>query len=165
MGAVTWMTLAWVMYKKPSVLGAASGAVAGLVAITPAAGFVEPMPALIIGLGAGAVSFFAVRLRIRWKLDDALDVWAVHGMSGTWGAIAVGIFATAALGGVEGLWHGNVAQFLNQLVSVVCTWIYSFVVTFVILKVIDMVTGVRVTEDEEAVGLDVSQHGELAYRQ
>lgn len=163
MGAVTWMTMSWIVQGKPSVIGAASGAVAGLVAITPAAGFVEPLPAILIGLGAGAFSFVAVQLRLRWKLDDALDVWAVHGISGTWGGIAVGIFATATLGGVEGLWHGNVAQLGYQLIAIVATWVYAFVLTFVILKVLDVVMGLRVTEEEESIGLDMSQHGELPY--
>ena len=163
MGAVTWMSMAWIFQGRPSVIGAASGAVAGLVAITPAAGFVEPMPAILIGLGAGVFSFLAVQFRQRWKFDDALDVWAVHGISGTWGGIAVGIFATAALGGTEGLWHGNPGQLANQLVAIVATWVYAFVVTFAILKVLDVVMGIRVTEDEESIGLDISQHGELAY--
>lgn len=165
MGAVTWMTMSWIVQGKPSVLGAASGAVAGLVAITPAAGFVEPMPAILIGLGAGVFSFIAVQVRLKWRLDDALDVWAVHGISGTWGGIAVGIFATAALGGTEGLWHGNFAQFVNQLVAIIATWIYAFVLTFVILKVLDMTMGIRVTSDEESIGLDISQHAEPAYRE
>jgi Amt family ammonium transporter len=163
MGAVTWMTMSWIVQGKPSVVGAASGAVAGLVAITPAAGFVEPMPAILIGLGAGAFSFIAVQLRLKWRLDDALDVWAVHGISGTWGGIAVGIFATAALGGVEGLWHGNPAQLGIQLIAIVATWVYAFVLTFVILKVLDVTMGIRVTKEEEAIGLDMSQHGELPY--
>ena len=121
------------------------------------------MPAILIGLGAGVFSFLAVQFRQRWKFDDALDVWAVHGISGTWGGIAVGIFATAALGGTEGLWHGNPGQLANQLVAIVATWVYAFVVTFAILKVLDVVMGIRVTEDEESIGLDISQHGELAY--
>ena len=108
-------------------------------------------------------SFLAVQLRLRWKFDDALDVWAVHGISGTWGGIAVGIFATAALGGVEGLWHGNPGQLVNQLVAIVATWIYAFVITFVILKVLDIIMGIRVTSDEESIGLDMSQHGEVSY--
>ncbi|PKB61843.1 MAG: ammonia channel protein [SAR202 cluster bacterium Casp-Chloro-G4] len=163
MGAVTWMTMAWIVQGKPSVIGAASGAVAGLVAITPAAGFVEPLPAILIGLGAGAFSFVAVQIRLRWKFDDALDVWAVHGVSGTWGGIAVGLFATAALGGVEGLWHGNPGQLVNQLVAIVATWVYAFAITFAILKVLDKLMGIRVTEDEESIGLDMSQHGETPY--
>lgn len=165
MGLLAWMTMSWIFHKKPSLIGAASGAVAGLVAITPGAGFVEPMPALLIGLGAGVFSFLAVQGRTKWGLDDALDVWAVHGISGTWGALAVGIFATATLGGTEGLWHGNPMQFVIQLVSVIVTWVYAFVVTFVILKVIDMTMGLRVSPEDEQIGLDVSQHGELVYRQ
>jgi Amt family ammonium transporter len=164
MAALSWMAMSWLVHKKPSVVGAASGAVAGLVAITPASGFVEPMPALIIGLVVGIVSFLAVQLRARWRLDDSLDVWAVHGMGGTWGALATGIFAAAAIGGVEGVWHGNPGQFANQMIAVAATWIYSFTMTFVILKILDKLMGLRVTPQDEAVGLDVSQHGEPAYR-
>ncbi len=162
-GALSWMAISWIVDKKPSVLGAASGAIAGLVAITPAAGFVEAMPAILIGVGAGVFSYAAVQLRHRWNLDDSLDVWAVHGISGTWGGIAVGLFATAALGGVEGLWQGNGGQLVNQIVAILGTWIWAFAITYVILKVLDAVMGIRVTEEEEEVGLDVSQHGEAAY--
>ena len=136
------MILSWIVVKKPSVLGAASGAVAGLVAITPGAGFVEVMPALIIGIVAAIVSFFAAELRIRYKVDDSLDVWAIHGMSGTWGALAVGIFASTTLAS-GGLLNGNPGQFVSQLIATIVTWIYAFGMTWIIFKVIDLVMGVR----------------------
>jgi Amt family ammonium transporter len=162
MGALTWMAASWIFFKKPSIVGAASGAVAGLVGITPAAGYVTAMPALIIGFGAALFSFAAVQFRTKLGLDDALDVWAVHGISGTWGGIAVGIFAAASLG-VSGLLAGDGGQFVNQIVAVVATWVYAFVVTYVLLIVIDKIMGLRVTDDEEVVGLDISLHGETPY--
>ncbi len=161
-GALTWMILAWLVVKKPSVLGAASGAVAGLVAITPGAGFVEVMPALLIGIVASIVSFFAAELRIKWKIDESLDVWAIHGMSGTWGALAVGLFASTTLAS-GGLFSGNPGQFVSQLIATIVTWIYAFAMTWIIFKVIDLVIGVRVSAEEESVGLDSSEHGERGY--
>jgi Amt family ammonium transporter len=160
---VTWTALSWMFLGKPSVVGAAAGAVAGLVAITPAAGFVTPMASLAIGAGAGALCYFAVRLRSKIGLDDSLDVVGVHGVGGAWGAIATGLFATAALGGVDGLFYGNAEQLGKQLIAVGVTMGYSFVVTMVLLKVLDAVMGLRVSEEEELVGLDASQHGERAY--
>jgi Amt family ammonium transporter len=162
-GALTWVMMSWWLTKKPSVVGAAAGAVAGLVAITPASGFVDTMPAILIGMGAGTFCFLAIRLRERLGLDDALDVWGVHGVGGTWGALATGIFATAAVGGVGGVIDGDAGQLVKQLVAIGATWGYSFVVTFMILKVLDLVMGLRVSEEEELAGLDVSQHGERAY--
>ncbi len=162
--ALTWMALSWWLTGKPSVVGAASGAVAGLVAITPASGFVDAMPAVLIGMGAGFFCYMAVRLRGRFRFDDALDVFSVHGVGGTWGALATGIFATAAVsGGVGGLIDGNVGQIGRQLAAIGATWGYSFVMTFAILKVLGWVMGLRVSEEEELVGVDVSQHGERAY--
>jgi Amt family ammonium transporter len=162
--AVTWTLLSAVVSGKPSVVGAAAGAVAGLVAITPAAGAVNPMGAIAIGLGAGSICYFAVRLRSKIGLDDSLDVVGVHGVGGAWGAIATGIFATASVtGGAEGLLAGDADQFFKQLIGVGATMAYSLVVTFIILKVLDVVMGLRVPEDQEMVGLDASQHGERAY--
>ncbi len=158
---VSWVALSWIRSGKPSVVGAAAGAVAGLVAITPAAGFVTTMPALGIGLGAGALCYFAVQLRIRVGLDDSLDVVGVHGVGGAWGAIAVGLFA--AFGGATGLFKGNEEQLLDQVVAVGGTIAYSFIMTYVILRILDMTLGLRVSEDEEAVGVDVTEHGERAY--
>jgi Amt family ammonium transporter len=162
-GALTWVLMSWWFTKKPSVVGAAAGAVAGLVAITPASGFVDAMPSVLIGMGAGFFCFLAIRLRARLALDDALDVWGVHGVGGTWGALATGIFATAAVGGVGGVIDGEVGQLGKQLVGIGATWAYSFVVTVAILKVLDLVMGLRVSEEEELAGLDISQHGERAY--
>lgn len=162
-GAMTWMFLSWILVKKPSVLGAASGAVAGLVAITPGAGFVEVIPSLIIGIVAAVVSFFAAEFRIRAKVDDSLDVWAIHGMSGTWGALAVGIFASVSLTDGGGLLNGNPGQFGTQLIATVITWIYAFAATWIIFKIIDLLIGVRSTEEEEIIGLDISEHAEHGY--
>ena len=161
--ALTWVGLSWLISGKPSVVGAAAGAVAGLVAITPASGFVDAMPALAIGVGAGGLCYFAVRLRSRIGLDDSLDVVGVHGVGGAWGAIATGIFAVASIGGAEGLLAGDAEQFGKQFVAVGATMAYSFIVTLIILKVLDMTLGLRVSEEEEIVGIDVSQHGERAY--
>jgi Amt family ammonium transporter len=161
--ALTWMGLSWWLTGKPSVVGAASGAVAGLAAITPASGFVSAMPAILIGMGAAFLCYMAVRLRGVFKFDDTLDVFGVHGVSGTWGVLATGIFATAAVGGVGGVVDGEVGQLAKQLVAIGAIWGYSFVVTFLILKVLDLVMGLRVSEEEELAGLDVSHHGERAY--
>jgi Amt family ammonium transporter len=161
---VTWVGLSWLIQGKPSVIGAAAGAVAGLVAITPASGAVDAMGALAIGAGAGALCYTAVRVRAKLSVDDSLDVVGVHGVGGAWGAIATGIFATATItGGAEGLLQGDSAQFFDQIIGVLATLTYSFVVTYVLLKVLDMVFGLRVSEDAEIAGLDVSEHGERAY--
>jgi len=161
--ALSWMGAAWLLTGKASVIGAAAGAVAGLVAITPASGFVQPMESIAIGGVAGVICYLAVRLRARTSLDDSLDVVAVHGVGGTWGALATGIFAASAVGGFDGLWHGHGSQVLDQLAAIGVVWVYSFVVTAAILKVLDLVMGLRVTEDEEELGLDVTQHGERGY--
>ena len=164
MAAVAWMAMTWRFVKKPSVLGAASGAVAGLVAITPASGFVSPLWAVVIGLGAGVFCYLAVRLRAKLGLDDSLDVWGVHGVGGTWGAIATGLFASAAVNPLgSGAVDGNYKQVLWQLIAVGATWIYSFGMTYIILKVLDKTMGLRVKEEEETRGLDLSQHGEPGY--
>ena len=161
-GALTWLLLGWYLQSKPSVLGAASGAIAGLVGVTPAAGYVEPIPALIIGIGASVVSYLAAESRIKALVDDALDVWAIHGMAGTWGSIALGLFAsTTLLNG--GLFNGNSDFFVAQVVSTVVVWIFAFVVTWVIFKVIEAAIGLRPTPEEEALGLDAAEHGETAY--
>ncbi len=167
MAALTWMTVSWIVHRRPSVLGAAAGAVAGLVAITPASGYVNVAASIIIGLGAGGLCFFAVNLiKERVGIDDALDVFGVHGIGGTWGAIATGIFATIAVNtaGADGLIYGNPQQLLTQLIAVLVSWVYSGVMTFIILKAIDAVIGVRVPEEEEVLGLDTTQHGEVAYQ-
>jgi Amt family ammonium transporter len=166
MAALTWMTLSWMRDKQPSAIGGAAGAVAGLVAITPASGYVTPMASILIGFGAGAVCYGCVLLKERFGFDDALDVWAVHGMGGTWGAIATGLFATIAInsGGGNGLFYGNPGQLWIQFVATASSWGYSAIMTFILLKVVDALVGLRVPEHEELAGLDVTQHGELAYQ-
>ena len=161
--ALSWMFISWAMTGKASVIGAAAGAVAGLVAITPGSGFVEPMPAIVIGAVAGVVCYLAVRLRARSGLDDSLDVVGVHGVGGIWGGIATGLFATASLGGVDGLFQGNASQMGDQLIAIGAVFAYSFIVTSVILKALDLAVGIRVRDDEEELGLDVTQHGERGY--
>jgi ammonium transporter, Amt family len=160
-----WVFTEWLLRGKPTVLGAASGAVAGLVAITPAAGFVGPMAAIAIGAVAGMLCYGACNLKSRLGYDDSLDVVGVHGVGGAWGAIATGLFASAAVnpGGGDGLLYGNPGQLVNQLVAVAATAVLAVVMTTVILKVIDAVVGLRVGEEEEVAGLDLSQHSETAY--
>ncbi|HEX9268365.1 MAG TPA: ammonium transporter [Candidatus Limnocylindria bacterium] len=166
MAGLTWLTVSWIHRGQPSVLGMAAGAVAGLVAITPASGFVDVSGSIIIGLGAGVFCYLAMQLRPRLRVDDALDVWAVHGIGGTWGALATGLFATVAINtaGANGLVFGNPQQLLTQAIAVAATWIYAALMTAIIVKVIDVTVGMRVREHEEALGLDASQHGEIAYQ-
>ena len=159
--ALAWMFAEWITRGKPSVLGIASGAVAGLVAITPASGFVLPSGALILGLAAGAGCFFAVTwLKHKLGYDDALDVFGVHGIGGIIGAILTGVFAVEAVGGTPGLLEGNGAQIGLQLYGVGVTIAYSAVVTFILAKLVGAVMGLRVEEDDEREGLDISLHGE-----
>lgn len=162
--ALTWALLSW-RSKKPSVLGTATGAVVGLVAITPASGFVGPMAALAIGIGAAVFCYYAMLFRMSRNVDESLDVWACHGIGGTWGAVATGIFATTAVNpaGANGLLYGNAGQVVTQLIAVSATWVYAFVITFILAKVVDAALGLRVQEIEEDVGLDIGQHAEKAY--
>jgi len=161
--ALTWTLLSW-YHKRPSVLGTATGAVVGLVAITPASGFVTPMAAIAIGAIAAVLSYYAMLLRMKSKIDESLDVFACHGVGGTWGAIATGIFATAAVNSAgSGLVDGNAGQVVTQIIAVAATGIYAFIVTYILAKVIDATIGLRVKDEEEAVGLDISQHAEKAY--
>lgn len=161
--ALVWMLLSW-RDNKPSVLGIVTGAVVGLVAITPAAGFVEPWAAIIIGGIAACLSYYAIQFRQKTRLDESLDVLACHGVGGTWGALATGLFATTAVNkaGANGLFYGNPKQFLIQLASVAIVIVFTFCMTFGIAKVLDMLMGLRVTANEEEVGLDISEHGERA---
>tara|TARA_B100001245_G_C22888237_1_gene427480 strand:- start:98 stop:1294 length:1197 start_codon:yes stop_codon:yes gene_type:complete len=163
--ALTWGLISQFRTGRMSAVGVASGAVAGLVAITPASGYVGVLGALAIGIGAGVLCYVAVYIRAKTQLDDALEVFAVHGVGGIWGAIATGIFAVAAIGGTAGAIDGNSGQVVTQLVAVVATMAYSFVVTLVILKVLDLIPGLglRVSGDEEDQGLDLSAHGERAF--
>jgi Amt family ammonium transporter len=162
--ALVWMFLSW-RDNKPSVLGIVTGAVVGLVAITPAAGFVTPMAAIVIGGLAAPISYYAIKLRQRWGLDESLDVWACHGMGGTWGALATGLFATKLINpaGADGLFYGNPSQFFVQALAAAVSIAFAFGVTFVITKLLSRFMGLRVTENEEEVGLDISEHGERAY--
>ena len=162
---VTWVLASYLHSRKVSVVGAACGAVAGLVAITPASGYVTPGGALIIGLVAGGLCFSATLLRARSRVDDALDVFAVHGVGGMFGALATGVFAsTTVQAAYSGLLDGNPQQLVTQFVAVVATVAYAAVGTFVIVKVVDLVLGLRVAEKDEEVGLDLSVHGEAAYQ-
>jgi len=157
---LTWMIVTWAVRGKSSVLGTMAGLVAGLAAITPAAGYVDPMSAMAIGASAGLVTYGAALLRVRMRLDDSLDVWAIHGMGGMWGAIATGIFADV---GAMGLLYGGVHQFLVQLVGVAAVGAYVFAVSLALFKLIDVALGFTVKRHEEAIGLDLSEHGETAY--
>ena len=167
MAALTWMTIHWWRKGTPSVLGAAAGAVAGLVAITPACGYVTSLGAILIGFGAGVVCYIAIQWRERMRrVDDSLDVWAVHGIGGTWGALATGLFATVAVNaaGANGLFAGNPHQLAVQALAVGVSWVYSGGMTFLILKAVQRIVPLRVSESEEERGLDVSQHAEVAYQ-
>ena len=162
---IVWTILDTFIVGKPTVLGAISGAVAGLVAITPAAGFVDVFGALIIGAVAPFVSYFAINvLKAKLGYDDALDVWGIHGMSGIWGAIATGIFAVPAINGAAGLLYGNPGQVVVQIISVIATIVYAFTISFIIAKILDKAMGgIRVDETEEIGGLDSNLHEESAY--
>jgi Amt family ammonium transporter len=161
--AFTWMVMDWI-YRRPTLLGTATGAVAGLVAITPAAGFVSPVMGIPIGIGAAVVCYYCMLFRMK-RIDESLDVWAVHGMGGTWGAIATGIFASVAVNsaGADGLLMGNVLQLGKQIAGVAVVWVFAFAVTWVLAKAVDVTVGLRVSGMEETVGLDIAQHGERAY--
>jgi Amt family ammonium transporter len=161
-GALSWLVASWVK-GKPSALGMVSGAIAGLVAITPASGYVDSMAAIVIGAVAGVLCFMALLLRVRKGLDESCDAWAVHGVGGFWGAIATGIFATSAVNNYTGLIYGNLHQFEVQVIAAVAALVYAFAVSYVLARIVDAAFGLRVTEDEEYVGLDISQHGEKAY--
>jgi Amt family ammonium transporter len=161
---LVWMFLSWLDHK-PSILGIITGAVVGLVAITPASGYVTPLGAMIIGAVAAPISYYAIKFRQRRNLDESLDVWACHGMGGTWGALATGLFATTAVNpaGANGLFYGNPGLFFIQLVTVVVTIAFAFGVTQAITRILTATMGLRVSVKEEEVGLDISEHGEQAY--
>ncbi len=163
--ALAWMLISARFDERPGVLGLVTGAVVGLVAITPAAGFVTPLAALIIGALAAPFSYAAIRLRQRWGLDESLDVWGCHGIAGTWGALATGLFATTAVNeaGANGLFYGNPRLLLVQGIAVVVSIVYAFGLTYIIAKALDAVMRLRVSEVEEEIGLDLSIHGERAY--
>lgn len=161
---LVWMFLSW-LDNKPSVLGIITGAVVGLVAITPAAGYVTPLSAMLIGAVAAPISYYAIKFRQRRNLDESLDVWACHGIGGTWGALATGLFSSKAVNpqGANGLLYGNPNQFFIQLLIVIVTILFAFVMTSLITRFLSRSMGLRVSENEEEVGLDISEHGEQAY--
>ena len=163
--ALTWMFTEWATGGKPTLLGAATGAVAGLVSITPAAGFVSPGSAIIIGAGGGILCYAACNLKARLGYDDSLDVVGVHGVGGIWGALATGLFASTLVnpGGANGLFFGNAGQLWIQFVGVVATMVFAFVGTMAILGILNVTMGLRVSDDEEQMGLDLSQHEERGY--
>jgi Amt family ammonium transporter len=158
--AIAWMLVSWAHGGKPSSLGFVSGAVAGLVAITPGAGYVTPMAAVVIGAVAGVLCYGLMLWRQSKGVDESLDAWAIHGMGGLWGALATGIFAVAAINGKSGLLEGNMSQFISQVVGAGAAVVYAFVITYILAVIVDKTIGLRVTEEEEYVGLDISQHGE-----
>ena len=164
-GMLTWTIIDVIKTGKPSVLGAVTGAVAGLVAITPAAGFVDVASSIIFGITTVFVSYIAISyLKPKLGYDDALDAFGVHGMSGTWGAILTGVFANATIGGVSGLLYGNANLVIIQIISIVAVAVYSFIVTYVIGLILDKTIGLRVDENSEVEGLDLNEHEELGYR-
>lgn len=163
--AVSWIIAEWLIHGKPTTLGGASGAVAGLASVTQSAGFVSPMSAMIIGLLGGVFCYLGMMIKNKFKFDDALDVVAVHGIGGIWGCIATGLFASKAInsGGADGLFCGNPKLLGIQLLGAAATIIFSLIVTAIILKVTDKLVGLRVDPDEEQQGLDLSQHNEVGY--
>ena len=165
MAALSWMFMEWWHRGKPTTLGAASGAVAGLVAITPGSGFVGPVSAIIIGALGGVICYGGVLLKSRLGYDDSLDVVGIHGLGGTWGALAAGLFASTKINpdGANGLFFGNPGQLWIQFVSVVATMVFAFIMTLIILKIVDVLIGLRVSEEDEIRGLDISLHNEAGY--
>jgi Amt family ammonium transporter len=161
--ATTWIVMEQITTGKPTTLGFASGAVAGLVAVTPAAGFISPLWALVIGIGAGTLCYGALQLKFRFNFDDSLDVVAVHLVGGMVGALLLGLFAEEAIGGVDGLFFGNAEQFLRQVASVVVALAYSFIVSYIIAIALDRTMGIRVSEEEERQGLDLALHEEQSW--
>jgi Amt family ammonium transporter len=163
--AFTWMMLSWI-HKRPTVLGTVTGAVVGLAAVTPAAGYITPLAGIVIGGIAAIISYYGlVLLKIKRGMDDSLDVFACHGLGGMWGTLATGIFATVAVNsaGADGLLYGNPTQLLKQLIGVGVIWVFAFGMTWIIGKVLQKTMGLRVNQMEETIGLDISQHGERAY--
>jgi Amt family ammonium transporter len=161
---LTWLLLSW-LDGRPSLLGLVTGMVVGLAAVTPASGFVTPMSALLIGMVAAPISYYAIRFRGNLALDESLDVWACHGLASTWGMLAAGLFATMEVnpGGANGLFYGNAGQFPIQLLGVAVTMVFAFGATWVLAKALDFSIGLKVDSMEEEVGLDISTHGERAY--
>ena len=163
-GTLGWLLVEWKHTGKPTTLGAASGALAGLVAITPGAGFVGVLPAVAIGFVGGVVCYGGVLLKNRFGYDDALDVVGIHGFGGTWGALATGLFASSAVNGVDGLLYGNPYQLWAQFVSVVAAWGFGYAASRILLHMVDRLVGLRARPESERVGLDISEHNERAYQ-
>ncbi|MGA8167651.1 MAG: hypothetical protein WB813_10195, partial [Candidatus Acidiferrales bacterium] len=165
--AIAWLMVAWLNEKKPKFLGLLTGAVAGLATVTPAAGYVSPTTAVIIGIVSGVVCYYAVEMKNKLQWDDALDVWGVHGVGGFLGITMLGIFATKQFNpaGADGLLHGDPTFFLKEVTAAVFSSIWAFVFTYAMLRIIDIFTTVKVSESSEEVGLDESLHGERAYEQ
>ena len=163
--AFTWIMIEWWHHGRPTALGAATGAVAGLAAVTPASGYIGPLSAMAIGIVVSVICYFAITLKNKFRYDDSLDVFGVHGVGGIWGVIAVGLFASTAVNpaGANGLFHGSMALLYKQLIGILAIGGYSFVVTFILLKVIRLITPLRVDASDEEEGLDLSQHGEIGY--
>lgn len=161
---LAWLLLDWIRYGRPTALGMITGAVGGLVAITPAAGFVTPMGAIAVGLGSGIICWLSVTFaKTKLGYDDSLDAFGVHGVGGIWGALATGVWASSAIGGTDGLLYGNPIQLWIQLKAVVITMVYAFIATYVLLLFVNMISELRVSESDERVGLDLTQHSEVGY--
>jgi Amt family ammonium transporter len=162
---LAWVATEWFVRGKPTTLGAASGAVAGLVAITPAAGYVGPMSAILIGIGAGVICYLAVLAKPKLGYDDSLDVVGVHCVGGVWGALATGLFASKLVNpaGADGWFYGNPGQFLIQVIAIVVTMVFSFVISYILFKILDATMGLRVTAEDEVAGLDITEHQETGY--
>ena len=168
MATVSWVACEWMHHGKPTILGAASGCVAGLVAITPAAGFVAPLPAVIIGLIGGIVCYFAVAVvKEKFGYDDSLDAFGVHGIGGTWGAVATGLWCSTEINpaGADGLFYGSADTLIAQLISIVVAYVLAIVGSYILFKVVSCFMQVRASENEEVSGIDISEHGERAYNQ
>lgn len=167
-GIIGWLVVEWIINKKPTLLGAVSGALAGLVAITPACGFVTPFASIVIGFIGGAVCFWGIfSLKKKIGYDDALDAFGLHGIGGTWGGIATGLFATTSVNdaGANGLFYGDPSLLWKQLVAIVATYLFVGIATFIIVKVVGLIVSLRATQEEETLGLDITLHGERAYHE
>ncbi|MEB2265076.1 ammonium transporter [Priestia megaterium] len=167
-GIIGWLVVEWIINKKPTLLGAVSGAIAGLVAITPACGFVTPFASIVIGFIGGAVCFWGIfSLKKKIGYDDALDAFGLHGIGGTWGGIATGLFATTSVNdaGANGLFYGDSSLLWKQLVAIVATYLFVGIATFIIVKVVGLIVSLRATQEEETLGLDITLHGERAYHE
>jgi Amt family ammonium transporter len=161
---ITWMLLSWA-YRRPTLLGTVTGAVVGLAAVTPAAGFIPPLAGMAIGIVAAFISYYGMLWRNKSRLDESLDVWACHGLGGTWGTLAAGIFASTAVNaaGANGIINGNFMLFVKQLIGVAAVWAFAFGISYGLAKLLKATMGLRVSKTEETLGLDISQHGERAY--